>query len=205
MTNGPGPTVRRRQLGKELRRLREGAGKTIKEAALWVGIKPPTVSKIENGRQAIRPTNVRLLLQLYGIGAPEADTLIRLAGEANQRGWCASYGDTVPDWFRTLEQVGNHAAAQQVLEVLATARLIVLDARSVEITPEAVLEAWPRRRDWIDEDRAGNLARQRLAEDAAVWNSGDRDSSLLYRGSRLDYAPSPGTDGDLSRADRSHP
>jgi hypothetical protein len=62
MTHGPGPTVRRRQLGKELRRLRENAGKTIAEAADWVGIKPPTISKIENDRQAIRPTNVRLLL-----------------------------------------------------------------------------------------------------------------------------------------------
>lgn len=112
MTNGPGPTVRRRQLGKELRRLREGAGKTIAEAAQWVGIKSPTVSKIENGRQAIRPTNVRLLLQLYGIGAPEADTLIRLAGEANQRGWWASYGDTVPDWFRNF--VGLESDASEI-------------------------------------------------------------------------------------------
>ena len=112
MTTGPGPTVRRRQLGKELRRLREGAGKTITEAAQWVGIRPPTVSKIENGRQAIRPTNVRLLLQLYGIGAPEADTLIRLAGEANQRGWWASYGDTVPDWFRNF--VGLEADASEI-------------------------------------------------------------------------------------------
>lgn len=112
MTTGPGPTVRRRQLGKELRRLREGAGKTITEAAQWVGIKSPTVSKIENGRQAIRPTNVRLLLQLYGIGAPEADTLITLAGEANQRGWWASYGDTVPDWFRNF--VGLEADASEI-------------------------------------------------------------------------------------------
>jgi transcriptional regulator with XRE-family HTH domain len=112
MTNGPGPTVRRRQLGRELRRLRESAGKTITEAAQWVGIKPPTISKIENGRQAIRPTNVRLLLQLYGIGAPEADTLIRLAAEANQRGWWASYGDTVPDWFRNF--VGLEADASEI-------------------------------------------------------------------------------------------
>jgi transcriptional regulator with XRE-family HTH domain len=112
MTQGPGPTVRRRQLGKELRRLRENAGKTIAEAALWVGIKPPTISKIENGRQAIRPTNVRLLLQLYGIEAPMADTLIRLAAEANQRGWWASYGDTVPDWFRNF--VGLEADASEI-------------------------------------------------------------------------------------------
>ena len=77
-----------------------------------MGIKSPTVSKIENGRQAIRPTNVRLLLQLYGIGAPEADTLIRLAGEANQRGWWASYGDTVPDWFRNF--VGLESDASEI-------------------------------------------------------------------------------------------
>ncbi|MGH3769306.1 MAG: helix-turn-helix domain-containing protein [Pseudonocardiaceae bacterium] len=112
MTHGPGPTVRRRQLGKELRQLREHAGKTIAEAAQWVGIKSPTVSKIENGRQAIRPTNVRLLLQLYGIEAPLADTLIRLAGEASQRGWWASYGDTVPDWFRNF--VGLEADASEI-------------------------------------------------------------------------------------------
>lgn len=57
---GAGPD----QSSKELRRLREDAGKTIAEAAEWVGIKSPTISKIENGRQAIRPTNVRLLPEL---------------------------------------------------------------------------------------------------------------------------------------------
>jgi transcriptional regulator with XRE-family HTH domain len=112
MTHGPGPTVRRCQLGKELRRLRENAGKTIAEAVDWVGIKPPTISKIENDRQAIRPTNVRLLLQLYGIEAPMADTLIRLAAEANERGWWAGYGDTVPDWLRNY--VGLEADASEI-------------------------------------------------------------------------------------------
>lgn len=101
MTMIPGPTVRRRRLGRELRRLRAGAGKTIEEAARWAGIQPPTISKIENGRQAIRPTNVRLLLQLYGVEAAQADTLIKLASEANERGWWTGYRDIVPAWFRT--------------------------------------------------------------------------------------------------------
>lgn len=96
----PGPTVRRRQLGLELRRLREAAGKTPKEAAEWLEITPSTLSKIELGRQAIKGTHVRLLAQLYEIGAPEVDTLLRLAREANQRGWWAAYGDTVPDYVR---------------------------------------------------------------------------------------------------------
>jgi transcriptional regulator with XRE-family HTH domain len=96
----PGPTVRRRQLGLELRRLREAAGKTPREAAEWLEITPSTLSKIELGRQAIKGTHVRLLAQLYDIGAPAIDTLLRLAREANQRGWWAAYGDTVPDYVR---------------------------------------------------------------------------------------------------------
>ena len=99
--DSPGPTVRRRQLGLELRRLREAAGKMPKEAAEWLEISPSTLSKIELGRQAIKGTHVRLLAQLYKVDAPEADTLLRLAREANQRGWWAAYGDTVPDYVRS--------------------------------------------------------------------------------------------------------
>lgn len=100
VAESPGPTVRRRQLGLELRRLREAAGKTPKEAAEWLEITPSTLSKIELGRQAIKGTHVRLLAQLYAIGAPEVDTLLRLAREANQRGWWAAYSDSVPDYVR---------------------------------------------------------------------------------------------------------
>ncbi|WP_329787928.1 hypothetical protein V1227_25000 [Lentzea sp. DG1S-22] len=85
-----------------------------------------------------------------------------------------------------LEASTNLPAAERALEVLTHARLITADAGSVEITHEALLQAWPRLRSWIDEDRAGNLTRQRLEEDAATWAAHDRDSSLLYRGARLE-------------------
>lgn len=84
------------------------------------------------------------------------------------------------------DQGHDAAAAEQALEVLAGARLVTLDADSVEITHEALLEAWPRLRSWIDDNRAGNLARQRLESDAATWEEQDRDASLLYRGARLE-------------------
>ncbi|MFF9814291.1 hypothetical protein [Streptomyces sp. NPDC014006] len=77
---------------------------------------------------------------------------------------------------------------QESLEALVRARLVTLDADTVEITHEALLHAWPRLRDWIDEDRSGNLLRQRLEEDGRAWEASHRDSSLLYRGSRLDQA-----------------
>lgn len=77
-------------------------------------------------------------------------------------------------------------AAGKALEVLTNARLVTLDAGSVEITHEALLEAWPRLRGWIDDNRAENLARQRLEADAATWDEQRRDTSLLYRGARLE-------------------
>ncbi|MFJ8636891.1 NACHT and WD repeat domain-containing protein [Streptomyces sp. NPDC093568] len=77
---------------------------------------------------------------------------------------------------------------EESLEALVRARLVTLDAESVEITHEALLHAWPRLRDWIDEDRQGNLLRQRLEEDGRAWEGSNRDSSLLYRGSRLEQA-----------------
>ncbi|MGH8967128.1 MAG: helix-turn-helix domain-containing protein, partial [Actinomycetes bacterium] len=94
-------TVRRRQLGSELRRLRAAASKSAQEAADWAGVSTSTLSKIERGGQAVKIGHVRLFAQLYGVGAPEVDTLIRLAREANQRGWWAAYGDTVADYVRT--------------------------------------------------------------------------------------------------------
>ncbi|WP_405734525.1 hypothetical protein OG885_22840 [Streptomyces sp. NBC_00028] len=77
---------------------------------------------------------------------------------------------------------------EESLEALVRARLVTLDAETVEITHEALLHAWPRLRDWIDEDRGGNLLRQRLEEDGRSWEGSERDSALLYRGSRLEQA-----------------
>ncbi|MFF8730070.1 hypothetical protein ACF073_26855 [Streptomyces sp. NPDC015171] len=75
---------------------------------------------------------------------------------------------------------------QESLEALVRARLVTLDADTVEITHEALLHAWPRLRHWIDEGRGDHLVRQRLEEDSRAWESTDRDSSLLYRGTRLE-------------------
>lgn len=101
-------TVHRRQLGLELRRLRE--------AADWLVLSTSTLSKIELGRHAIKGSHVRLLTQLYGVGAPESDTLMRRALEANQRSWWEVYGDTVPDYARTYLDLEGDASKLWVYE-----------------------------------------------------------------------------------------
>ncbi len=138
-----------------------------------------------------------------GIQGAVAETAERAWAELDPAGQAAAravllrlvrLGDDTKDTRRratradVLAQAGSRAAAQQALEVLASARLVILAAGSVEIPHEAWLEVWPRRRGGIDQDRAGHLAWQRLVEDAAVWDRHGRDPALLYRGSRLENA-----------------
>ncbi len=92
--------------------------------------------------------------------------------------------------------------ALPVLDAFTQGRLLTQDQDTVEITHEALLRAWPRLRQWIEMDRAGNLTRQKLDDAAAVWDRSGRDSSGLYRGSRLEvaraWAASRSYEGDLS-------
>ncbi|XVS65078.1 AAA family ATPase [Actinosynnema sp. CA-299493] len=136
----------------------QGAVAATAERA-WADLAP-------EAQQAARP----LLLRLVRVGEDTQDTRRRSTRH------------------ELVDQASNRAAGEEALEVLARARLVTLDAGSVEITHEALLQAWPRLRSWIDQDREGQLLRQRLEEDAATWAGQDRDSSLLYRGARLETA-----------------
>jgi transcriptional regulator with XRE-family HTH domain len=89
----PGPALRRLVLGQELRRLR--GSRKIKDAARYAGLQDPTISRIETGKQAILPRNVRLLCQFYEVEASLLDTLLRMAEESNDKGWWTTYSDTI--------------------------------------------------------------------------------------------------------------
>jgi transcriptional regulator with XRE-family HTH domain len=100
MSEEVGPAVRRRQLSRQLRELRTAAGfATMEEAAAATGLSRATISRVESAKQVILPRTVRLLCQIYGIGSPTLDHLLRLAEESDERGWQADYADTVPSWF----------------------------------------------------------------------------------------------------------
>jgi WD40 repeat protein len=76
-------------------------------------------------------------------------------------------------------------AVPRALEALVRARLLTLDEATVEITHEALIDAWPRLRRWIDEDRAGLLVWQKVAAAARLWDQRGREAAALLRGSRL--------------------
>lgn len=96
---GPGPNLRRRELGRELRRLRTEAGWSVARAAKYAGFTEVTVRRIETGSQTILPRNVRVLCQAYEVDAVLVEHLMRRAEESNERGWWTAYSATMPDWF----------------------------------------------------------------------------------------------------------
>ncbi len=96
MVIGSGPTVRRRQLMAELKRLREAARLTQEDVAERLDWHPTKVMRIETGRTAPHPNDVRLMLDLYGVtDRDQASALVKLAKDARQRGWWYSYRDVL--------------------------------------------------------------------------------------------------------------
>ncbi len=105
-------TMRRRQLGAELRRLREEAGKTQEDVHQWTNVPATTISRMETGKRRVPVTFLKAVLPLYGVGSPLAEALEKLARESSQRDWWVTYGDTVPDWFA--KYLGMETAADEI-------------------------------------------------------------------------------------------
>lgn len=106
------PTVRRRRLAAELRRLREQAGMTVQQVADQMGCTHPKISRIENGHRAAALSDVHMMLSLYGVSGPEFDRLMALARDSRKRGWWHTFGDVLPEWYATY--VGLEAEAKRV-------------------------------------------------------------------------------------------
>ena len=75
--------------------------------------------------------------------------------------------------------------AHSVLKILTDARLITVQAETAEVAHEALIREWPALRRWLDENRQWLRRRRQLSKAAEAWDTANRDSGILYRGSRL--------------------
>ena len=87
------PSVRRLELGRELRRLREVAGLTGEAAVAHLSWSSAKVSRIETAHSPIEVSDLERLLSLYGATSTEADRLRWLARTAEERGWWELYAN----------------------------------------------------------------------------------------------------------------
>lgn len=113
-----GPTVLRRLLGAQLRRLRERQGITREEAGYAIRASGSKMSRLELGRVGFKERDVADLLTLYGVtDERDRESLLELAQDANTPGWWHRYGDVLPGWFETYVGLEEAAALIRTYEV----------------------------------------------------------------------------------------
>jgi transcriptional regulator with XRE-family HTH domain len=113
VTSAASPTVRRRRLAAELRRLRGSSrtGTTVAKALGWSAAK---VSRYELGQGTFPLEEIEKLLDYYGVTEPRRAQLLDLAAEANERAWWYDYADALSPAY--MEFIGLEAEAASELE-----------------------------------------------------------------------------------------
>ncbi|GAB2812565.1 helix-turn-helix domain-containing protein [Streptomyces daliensis] len=170
------PAVRRKKLGSELRRLRDAAGVTSGEAARLVGWHQSKVSRIETGRSGIKPTDLTLLLDAYGVRDPGLRALLAAlsgadaadydagetegAGSGVRRGWWNAYRDLLPPAYRDFISLEAEAVRARTLETTVVPGLLQTEAYAREVTRTTLGGRVPPER--IEELVEVRVARQRV-------------------------------------------
>ncbi|MER7046059.1 helix-turn-helix transcriptional regulator [Streptomyces jumonjinensis] len=114
MASNVNPTVRRRRLGLELRRLRELKGMTAEEVAERLLVSQSKISRLENGRRSISQRDVRDLCGVYEVDDHRiVDSLMQMAKDSRQQGWWHAFGDIPYSVYIGLE---TDAASLRVYE-----------------------------------------------------------------------------------------
>jgi len=154
-----GPAVRRRKLGAELRSLRTGTGLTSGEAARLVGWHQSKVSRIETGASGVKPADVRLLLDAYGVRDSQLrELLLVLAGSDESAGrhhWWHAYRGVLPPTYRDFISLESQAGAMRTLETSVVPGLLQTPAYARAVTRAAA--------DGLDDERVDALVEVRLA------------------------------------------
>lgn len=176
MKRGQGPTIRRRRLASELRRLREAADLTIDEVGEKLECSASKVSRIETGHVGVTPRDARDMLELYGLIGDEREALVQLAREARKPGWWHAYKEVFTGTFVGLEADASSLRAFQAL--------LVPGLLQTETYARAVIRAMRPDADETDIEKrvAARTARQQLLSDPnppAYWAV--IDEAVLHR------------------------
>jgi transcriptional regulator with XRE-family HTH domain len=122
VTSSASPTVRRRRLAAELRRLRgTRTGTTVAKALGW---SPAKVSRYELGQGTFPLEEIEKLLDYYGVIEPHRARLVDLAAEANERAWWDDYADSLPSQYMEFIGLEAEAASESEWQMAAVPGLL---------------------------------------------------------------------------------
>ncbi|MDG4768410.1 helix-turn-helix transcriptional regulator [Solwaraspora sp. WMMD406] len=139
-------SVPRRQLGRELRRLREERARMAQiEAARVLTWSNSKLWRMEQGEVPVRTEDVVLLCELYGADLKMTEALAALAPKTREKGWWHDYA-SIPSWFELfigLEEAASHLREYHtnlVSGVLQTREYAtaVFTASPLNLSPETI-------------------------------------------------------------------
>ncbi|KUL33900.1 XRE family transcriptional regulator [Streptomyces sp. NRRL F-4489] len=138
MASNVNPTVRRRRLGQELRRLREDKGLTAEQVAERLLVSQSKISRLENGRRSISQRDVRDLCGVYEVEDRRiVDSLMQMAKDSRQQGWWHAFGDIPYSVYIGLE---TEAASLRTYESLLVPGLLQTPSYAEAVIPGTIPE-----------------------------------------------------------------
>ncbi|MFJ2259837.1 helix-turn-helix domain-containing protein [Streptomyces sp. NPDC087844] len=112
------PTARQMRLAVELRRLREAAGLSAREAGALLGVNSVQISQIELGTSGVSEKRLRRLASHYACTDTEfIDALVAMATDRT-RGWWEEYRGVLPTSFLDLSELNHHASFRRDVAIL---------------------------------------------------------------------------------------
>ncbi|BCL28538.1 helix-turn-helix domain-containing protein [Streptomyces aurantiacus] len=99
-------------LGRRLQELRRAQGLSAQDVGDELRLAQSTVTRMEQGKIALKWPAVKAMLEIYGVEQAEAREFRTLTDEANEPGWWQSYRDALPKWFAV--HVSLEDAASQI-------------------------------------------------------------------------------------------
>jgi transcriptional regulator with XRE-family HTH domain len=108
----PSPTVLKRYVGLELRRLRESAGFKRDQVAERAGCATSHITHLEVARNLPKVPELELLLRHYGAAKRIPAFLELLDAARTGQDWWTAYTDTAPSWFELF--LGLEASAERI-------------------------------------------------------------------------------------------
>ncbi|MEU5694923.1 helix-turn-helix transcriptional regulator [Actinosynnema sp. NPDC020468] len=165
MTNSASPTVYKRQLGMALESMREAAGQSVDTAATTLECSVAKIRRIEAGDSAVRASELKDLLDLFGATKSERKHMEELGREARKRQPKTAYGVVLPDFFRkffSLEQIA--------VEILLYHGELIPGQFQTPGYARALIEANPAH---TDDEEIDLLIQARQARQGRVTQAGD--------------------------------
>lgn len=168
MTTEGSSTLVRRQLGRRLRRLREGGGKTIEDVIAANVVSRTKLWRIESGRTVVKQGDVLALVRLYGGDLTDVGDLLTLADATKATGYLEEFGAAVPESLGIYADLEASAAAiadynseliTGLLQTADYARAVtsVNGALSPEVVEQRVGFRLQRQRLFFDRPRPGQM------------------------------------------------